>query len=115
MRSRKKVSGLRLWEFVGNPPKIASLEQVSSPFLLKFGPYIVDLAAAEVRKNGSRNPVQEKPLSVLTLLAERQGELVTREESDRSKFGEPETVYRGKRICATGKISPFKSPRAAPG
>jgi len=105
MRSRKKVSGLRLWEFVGNPPKIASLEQVSSPSLLKFGPYIVDLAAGEVHKNGSRIPVQEKPLRVLTLPAERQGKLVTREESDRSKFGEPETAYRGKRICVTGRLA----------
>ncbi len=48
--------------------------------MLKFGPYVVDLAAGEVRKNGSRIRVQEKPLRVLTLLAERQGELVTREE-----------------------------------
>ena len=54
-------------------------------------------------------------MRVLTLPAERQGKLVTREESDRSKFGEPETAYRGKRICVTGKISPFKSPRVAPG
>jgi endonuclease G len=28
--------------------------------------------------------------------------------SDRPKFGDPETVYRGKRICVTGKISAFK-------
>jgi len=28
--------------------------------------------------------------------------------SDRSKFGEPETAYRGKRICVTGKINAFK-------
>jgi endonuclease G len=28
--------------------------------------------------------------------------------SDRPKFGEPETAYRGKRICVTGKISAFK-------
>jgi hypothetical protein len=28
--------------------------------------------------------------------------------TDRSKFGEPETTYRGKRICVTGKISAFK-------
>jgi hypothetical protein len=27
---------------------------------------------------------------------------------DRSKFGDPETVYRGKRACVTGKISVFK-------
>jgi DNA/RNA endonuclease YhcR with UshA esterase domain len=28
--------------------------------------------------------------------------------SDRSKFDEPETTYRGKRICVTGKITAFK-------
>jgi len=28
--------------------------------------------------------------------------------NDRSKFDNPETTYRGKRICVTGKISPFK-------
>jgi hypothetical protein len=27
---------------------------------------------------------------------------------DRSKFGEPETTYRGKRVCVTGKISDYK-------
>ena len=28
--------------------------------------------------------------------------------SDRSKFGDPETLYRGKRVCVTGKVSAFK-------
>ena len=28
--------------------------------------------------------------------------------TDRSKFGEPETAYRGKRICVTGKLASFK-------
>ena len=28
--------------------------------------------------------------------------------SDRAKFGEPETAYKGKHICVTGKISVFK-------
>jgi DNA/RNA endonuclease YhcR with UshA esterase domain len=27
---------------------------------------------------------------------------------DRSKFGEPENTYRGKRICVTGKIEDYK-------
>jgi len=56
------------------------MEQVSSPPTLKFGPFLVDLAAGEVRKNGSRIRLQEKPLRVLVLLAERQGQLVTRTE-----------------------------------
>lgn len=28
--------------------------------------------------------------------------------NERSKFGDPETSYRGKRICVTGKISSYK-------
>ena len=56
------------------------MEQVSSPPTFKFGPFIVDLAAGEVRKNGSRIRLQEKPLRVLVLLAERQGQVVTRTE-----------------------------------
>ena len=28
--------------------------------------------------------------------------------NDRSKFSEPETAYRGKHICVTGKISEYK-------
>jgi DNA-binding winged helix-turn-helix (wHTH) protein/tetratricopeptide (TPR) repeat protein len=56
------------------------MEQVSSSRMLKFGPYAVDLAVGEVRKNGYRIRLQEKPLRVLVLLAQRQGQLVTREE-----------------------------------
>jgi DNA-binding winged helix-turn-helix (wHTH) protein/tetratricopeptide (TPR) repeat protein len=56
------------------------MEQAPGSPMLKFGPYLVDLAAGEVRKNGSRIRLQEKPLRVLALLAERQGQLVTREE-----------------------------------
>jgi DNA-binding winged helix-turn-helix (wHTH) protein/tetratricopeptide (TPR) repeat protein len=56
------------------------MQHVSSPPALKFGPYVVDLAAGEVRKNGYRIRLQEKPLRVLVLLAEKQGQLVTREE-----------------------------------
>jgi DNA-binding winged helix-turn-helix (wHTH) protein/tetratricopeptide (TPR) repeat protein len=56
------------------------MEQAPSSPMLKFGPYLVDLAAGEVRKNGSRIRLQEKPLRVLALLAERQGQMVTREE-----------------------------------
>jgi eukaryotic-like serine/threonine-protein kinase len=56
------------------------MEQAPSSPMLKFGPYLVDLAAGEVRKNGSRIRLQEKPLRVLALLAERQGQLVSREE-----------------------------------
>ncbi len=56
------------------------MEQAPRSPMLKFGQYLVDLAAGEVRKNGSRIRLQEKPLRVLALLAERQGQLVSREE-----------------------------------
>lgn len=47
---------------------------------LKFGPYLLDMRAGELRKNGSRIRLQEKPLRVLAALAEQQGEVVTRDE-----------------------------------
>lgn len=58
--------------FMNAPPK--------QPTLLKFGPYLVDSHSGELRKNGVRIPLQEKPLRVLTLLASRRGEMVAREE-----------------------------------
>lgn len=48
--------------------------------VLKFGPFEVDASLRELRKEGARIPIQEKPLRVLAALAERQGELVTRAE-----------------------------------
>ncbi len=48
--------------------------------ILKFGPFEVDRSLGELRKNGVRIPIQEKPLRVLTALLERRGDLVTRAE-----------------------------------
>jgi len=56
------------------------MEPATRPPTLQFGPYLVDFHTGELRKNGSRIRLQEKPLRVLALLAERQGELVSREE-----------------------------------
>jgi TolB-like protein/DNA-binding winged helix-turn-helix (wHTH) protein/Tfp pilus assembly protein PilF len=56
------------------------MELIGNPPMLKFGPYLVDLGAGELRKHGARIRLQEKPLRVLALLAERQGQVVTREE-----------------------------------
>jgi eukaryotic-like serine/threonine-protein kinase len=47
---------------------------------LKFGPYEVDTRAGELRKQGSKIRLQEKPLRVLAALAAQPGTLVTREE-----------------------------------
>ena len=56
------------------------MEPSTGPRELRFGPFAVELRSGELRKNGTRIRLQEKPLRVLALLAERQGELVTREE-----------------------------------
>jgi eukaryotic-like serine/threonine-protein kinase len=58
-------------------PKVDSMLARS---LLKFGPFEVDPALGELRKDGLRIPIQEKPLRLLAALAERRGELVTRVE-----------------------------------
>jgi DNA-binding winged helix-turn-helix (wHTH) protein len=51
-----------------------------SPLILRFGTYEVDLRAGELRKQGKRIKVQEQPFHVLTVLLQRPGEVVTREE-----------------------------------
>jgi DNA-binding winged helix-turn-helix (wHTH) protein len=46
----------------------------------RFGVFELDLAAAELRKNGAKLRLQEQPFQVLVLLLERAGNVVTREE-----------------------------------
>jgi len=48
--------------------------------LLRFGVFEADLTAGELRKNGARLRLQEQPFQLLSLLLERPGEVVTREE-----------------------------------
>jgi DNA-binding winged helix-turn-helix (wHTH) protein/tetratricopeptide (TPR) repeat protein len=50
------------------------------PRVVCFGDFEVDLRSAELRKPGSTMRLQDKPLQILTLLLERPGEVVTREE-----------------------------------
>lgn len=45
-----------------------------------FGTFEVDLRAGELRRNGSKVKLQEQPFQILTMLLERPGEVVTREE-----------------------------------
>jgi DNA-binding winged helix-turn-helix (wHTH) protein len=47
---------------------------------LSFGAYELDLQAGVLRKDGIRLRCQDQPLQVLAALAEKPGELVTREE-----------------------------------
>ena len=48
--------------------------------VVRFGIFEVDLRAAELRKQGIRIKLQEQPFQILSLLIERQGDVVTREE-----------------------------------
>ncbi len=47
---------------------------------IRFAVFEVDLESAELRKQGVRIKLQLKPFQILTLLLERPGEIVTREE-----------------------------------
>jgi DNA-binding response OmpR family regulator len=50
------------------------------PRLFRFGVFEVDLQAREVRRRGVKLKLQEQPFEVLSVLLERPGEVVTREE-----------------------------------
>ena len=54
--------------------------ETQSPAVLRFGAFELDLRAGELHKKGLRVKLQEQPFRVLTLLIQRPGELVTREE-----------------------------------
>jgi TolB-like protein len=48
--------------------------------VLRFGSFEVNLSTGELRKRGIRLPMQEQPLRILAALAERPGEVVSRED-----------------------------------
>jgi len=56
------------------------MDLAPSPPTIKFGPYVVDLRAGELRKFGAKVRLQEKPLQLLAALAEKSGQVVTRED-----------------------------------
>jgi len=47
---------------------------------VRFGPYEADFAQGELRKHGIKVKIQSKPLSVLQILVQKHGEVVSREE-----------------------------------
>jgi TolB-like protein/DNA-binding winged helix-turn-helix (wHTH) protein/Tfp pilus assembly protein PilF len=55
-------------------------QEKQSPAILRFGVFEVDVRAGELRKQGVRIKLQEQPFHVLTVLLQRPGALVTREE-----------------------------------
>ncbi len=48
--------------------------------VVRFGVFELDLRAGELRKNGVKVKLEGQPLTILTLLVERPGQVVTREE-----------------------------------
>lgn len=54
----------------------------------RFGPFELDLGAAEVRQNGLRVRLQPQPFKLLVLLTSRPGTLITREEIRRELWPE---------------------------
>jgi DNA-binding winged helix-turn-helix (wHTH) protein len=54
--------------------------EAPSPVILRFGVFEVDVRKGELRKQGVRVKLQDQPFHVLTLLLQRPGEVVSREE-----------------------------------
>lgn len=51
--------------------------------LVSFDPFEVDLQIGELRNQGRKIPLQQKPFLLLALLLEKPGELLSREELQR--------------------------------
>ena len=46
----------------------------------RFGPFELDLSSRELYCEGARVPIQDKPLQILRLLLEADGQVVSREQ-----------------------------------
>jgi DNA-binding winged helix-turn-helix (wHTH) protein/TolB-like protein/tetratricopeptide (TPR) repeat protein len=55
--------------------------------VLRFGAFTLDVENGELRRLGERVPLQDKPLQLLSLLVEKHGQLVTREEIRQELWG----------------------------
>jgi Tol biopolymer transport system component/DNA-binding winged helix-turn-helix (wHTH) protein len=55
-------------------------ESAEKSNIVQFGLFELDLQARELRKSGVRIKLQEQPFQILSMLLERPGEIVTREE-----------------------------------
>ena len=59
-------------------------ETSSATRVIRFGAFEVDLKAGELRRNGLKIKLQEQPFQVLAMLLRHPGEVVTREELQRT-------------------------------
>src|SRR5215471_5586196 len=53
---------------------------IKAPAVVQFGSFELNRSSGELRKHGTRIRLQPKPLQILCALAERPGEIVTRDE-----------------------------------
>ncbi len=56
------------------------VQRATNPRIVQFGLFELDLEARELRKSGVRIKLQEQPFQILSMLLERPGEIVKREE-----------------------------------
>jgi len=56
------------------------MAKIPTPIRLQFGPFLADFQACELRKNGRKIHLQEKPMLLLGALAAKPGEVVSRED-----------------------------------
>ena len=59
---------------------MATVESKQNRTVCRFGDFQVNLRTGDLRKNGRRIRLQEKPYQILCMLLERPGETMTREE-----------------------------------
>ena len=72
-----------------------------APSSLRFGDFLLDPKGGELRKAGHRIKLQPQPFKVLSILASRPGEAVTREEIQQQVWGGETFVdfERGLNVC----------------
>jgi DNA-binding winged helix-turn-helix (wHTH) protein len=70
----------------------APLASIPSPRYVRFGPFEADLERGELRREGARLRLQEKPFQVLAVLLEQAGELVLRDELCQRLWASDSTV-----------------------
>jgi DNA-binding winged helix-turn-helix (wHTH) protein len=80
--------------------------------VLRFGPFELNAAAAELRENGVVRRLPPQPFRVLLLLAERAGQTVTRNEIQRCLWGDRKylDIEHGINFCISQIRSALRDP-----
>jgi len=91
-------------------------ERTGRPRIIRFGAFEADLEERELRKNGLRVKLHEKPFQVLELLATSQGETVTRKELCERLWPDTHVVFDRNLNAAVNKLrQTLRDSRAARG